>query len=108
MQKLIQKTCPSSNQNLQKTAALPGRLFCCFLVQTVLLLRQGAPRLFHTLKGKFCLFVFSAFGKEGTVLSVITENIRRTHTAYMGRSGPVSTGLFREMFVRLGSQARMK
>jgi hypothetical protein len=26
----------------------------------------------------------------------------------VGRSGPISTGLFREMFVRLSSQARTK
>jgi hypothetical protein len=49
-------------------------------IQLFLLICQSPPRCFHPQEGKLRLLVFAAPGKEGTVLSVITENISQIHT----------------------------
>jgi hypothetical protein len=68
--------------------------------------RQRSPRLFHALKCALHRFVSGAFSKQGTVLGIITKNIRQIHIGEMAREESVSTGLFREMFVRSGGQTR--
>jgi len=45
----------------------------------LLFLRQRSPRLFHALKCALHRFVSGAFSKEGTILSIITKNIRQIH-----------------------------
>jgi len=86
-----------------------GRFSCPPLfVQTFLLVCQCTPRGFHPQEGKPRFFVFATLGKESAVFSVIAICINQTHATKVGCQRPVSTEIFREMFVRSLVETRLK